>query len=221
MEETNVISPNMIVALTFDDGPNTEITPLVLDKLEQYNIIASFYVIGNLINPETTKVIKRAIDLGCEIQNHSWTHSFMTKLTKEEIKKEIKETSEKIKEITNVEPKFFRPPYIDVNELMFEAIDLPFICGYHAEDWVETVSSEERAKRLLDQAKDGCILLLHDMIGNIKTVDALDIIIPELQKRGYEFVTTTELFKRRNIDAKVHNGVIYSNVNDTKLYLQK
>lgn len=220
MEEGNVKPSDKIVALTFDDGPNTEITPLVLDKLEQYNIIASFFVIGNLINTESAKVVKRAFDLGCEIHNHSWTHSFMTKQTKEEMIKEIEETSNKIIEITNVEPKFFRPPFIDVNELMFEAIDLPFICGYCAEDWVETVSSEERAKRILDQVADGGIILLHDMIGNIKTVDALDIIIPELQKRGYEFVTTTELFQRRNIDAIAHNGVIYSNVNDTKPYLQ-
>lgn len=221
MGQTNVIPSNKIVALTFDDGPNTEITPLVLDKLEQYNIVASFFVVGNSINTESEEVMKRAIHLGCDIQNHSWTHSFMTKLTKEEIKKEIEDTSKKIKEIANVEPKFFRPPYVDVNELMYEAIDLPFICGYAAEDWVETVSSEERAKRILDQAIDGGIILLHDFTGNIKTVNALDIIIPELQKRGFEFVTITELFMHKNIDAKAHNGVIYSNVSDTKPYLQK
>ncbi|MDD5934493.1 MAG: polysaccharide deacetylase family protein [Clostridiales bacterium] len=209
-----------IIAITFDDGPNTEITPLVLDKLEQYHIIGSFFVIGNLINEESAKVMQRAVALGCDIHNHSWTHSFMTKLTKEEIIKEIEDTTKKIKEVTGQDAKFFRPPYIDVNDVMFESIDLPFICGQGGQDWVPTVSSKDRAKKILDHVSDGSIIMLHDFVGNMKSVVALDIIIPELQRRGYEFVTITELFKRRGIEPKAYNGVVYSNVKDAVPYLE-
>ena len=76
------IDPNKpVIALTFDDGPNTGTTCEVLDILEKYMVRASFFVVGNNITPETEGVIKRAYDLGCEINNHSKTHSVMPDLT--------------------------------------------------------------------------------------------------------------------------------------------
>ena len=75
-------------SLTFDDGPNLDHDTTMndmLDILEKYNIKASFFLIGNKINKENEKVIKRAFDMGCDIENHSWTHPDMAKLTREEI----------------------------------------------------------------------------------------------------------------------------------------
>jgi peptidoglycan/xylan/chitin deacetylase (PgdA/CDA1 family) len=205
-----------ICALTFDDGPNTVTTPLVLDKLQKYDVKASFFLVGDNITDESAKVAKRAAELGCEINNHSKTHSAMTDLTPDEIKDEIAFTNEKIIGITGKAPNFFRPPYIAVNDTMFENIDLPFIAGFGAEDWEDSVSAEERRKRIISQARDGFIILLHDMMGNDKTVEALDIIIPTLKKDGYEFVTVTELFEKSGITPK--KGIIYSYTEQTTVY---
>lgn len=199
-----------LIALTFDDGPNTGTTLEVLDVLSKHQVKASFFLIGNLITEETIPVILKEVEMGCEIQNHSWTHSFMDKFTEEEIREEIKKTSEKITEITGKEPRFFRPPFIVVNDLMYDVIDMPFICGQGVEDWVPSVSAEERAKRILEQAVDGSIVLLHDLQGNSNTVKALDTVIPELKNRGYEFVTISEIFEKKKEPIKSNPGKLYS-----------
>ena len=201
-----------VIALTFDDGPNITCTPYVLDVLEKYNAKASFFVIGDNINEESAQVMKRAYDMGCEINNHSKTHSYMNKMSAEEIAAEIQYTSDLVEQYTGEPTKFFRPPYIAVNSKMFETIDLPFINGKGCNDWDDKVSTETRIEKTLEQAEDGGIILLHDADMNYNTVDALDVIIPKLQEEGYELVTLSDLFYAKGIEP-VHDSTqkIYSN----------
>lgn len=199
-----------VIALTFDDGPNTSATPAVLDRLEKYNVKASFFVIGNNINEKSGAVMKRAHDMGCEINNHSQTHSYMTKMSMEEIKAEIEYTDQLVEKYTGEKTKFFRPPYISVNSELYAAVDMPFINGVGANDWDDSVSVEERAERILEQTKDGVIILLHDADMNIKTVEALDTIIPELQAQGYQFATVSELFKAKGVEISPDDQSLYT-----------
>ena len=209
-EDTEMSEEVKYIALTFDDGPNATTTNEVIDKLEKYGIVASFFLIGNNIDDESAKAVKRAYDLGCEIDNHSRTHSNMTELSAEDIKAEYDYTDGKVYEITGEHTKFFRPPYIAVHQIMFDNIDAPFIAGIGANDWEDRVTAEMRARMILKQAKDGDIILLHDAEGNSMTVEALDTIIPELQKQGYKFVTVTELFKAKGITPDMEK--VYTNV---------
>ncbi len=202
-----------IIALTFDDGPNTDITPQVLDLLEEHGILASFFLIARNITPESAEVVRRAKAMGCDIENHTVTHPFMDKMTVEEIRREVDTCTEKIIEITGEAPKFFRPPFIAVNKEMYDNIDMTFICGMGCEDWVPTVTAEERAERVLANAADGQIVLLHDMQWNQNTVEALKTIIPELKKRGYSFVTVSQLFEQKGITPQ--HGWLYSNALQT------
>ncbi|MDE6599944.1 MAG: polysaccharide deacetylase family protein [Oscillospiraceae bacterium] len=201
---------NKLAALTFDDGPNTVTTPQVLDVLEQHGIPASFFVVGNNITPESSEVMRRAVKLGCEIENHSRTHSDMSQMSAEEMLAEINFTSDAVEAAVGRRPKFFRPPYISYNQLMFDTIDLTFICGVGADDWNDEVSAEERFSRIMEQVSDGTIILLHDMTGNSRTVEAIGKIIPALISDGYEFVTVSELFSRKNIVPRKNS--IYTNV---------
>lgn len=201
----------MRISLTFDDGPNTETTPEVLTILEKYNVKASFFLIGQLINDESKEMIKRQLADGCTIENHSWTHSDMTKFTAEQIKDEIKRTSDIITSYTKDEPQFFRPPYICVNQTMYDSIQLPFICGMGVNDWEDDVSAEKRAQGVINGACDGQIILLHDMKGNKNTVEALKTIIPTLQEKGVQFMTVRELFKDCGINP-VQKNKIWTNV---------
>lgn len=199
-----------LIALTFDDGPNTDTTCQVLDILQKHNVVASFFLIGNLITKKTIPVVERQVAAGHDIQNHSWTHPFMDKLKPKKILDEVAKTSAKIAEVTGKEPQFFRPPFIAVNDSMYELIKMPFICGQGVEDWVPTVSAEERCKRVLEQSVDGSIVLLHDMHKNDNTVAALEPIIVGLKERDFEFVTITELFNRKNEPIKSNPGKLYS-----------
>lgn len=215
-EETEMSEEVKYIALTFDDGPNSTTTNEVIDKLDKYGIVASFFLVGNNIDDESAKAVKRAYDLGCEIDNHSRTHSNMTELSAEEIKAEYDYTDGKVYEITGEHTKFFRPPYIAVHQIMFDNIDVPFIAGIGANDWEDRVTAEMRSRMILKQAKDGDIILLHDAEGNSMTVEALDTIIPELQKQGYKFVTVTELFKAKGIEPDMEK--VYTNVMQKNQY---
>ena len=198
-----------VVALTFDDGPSNT-TPMVLDKLEQYGVVASFFVCGNNVGEQTADTVKRAYDMGCEINNHSKSHQNMTKLTEKQIRKEITETSQRVEEITGEPTHFFRPPYIAVNDLMYDTVGMAFICGYGSNDWDAKVTVQERSDRVLEQISDGSIILLHDAEGNTKTVEALDLLIPALQKEGYTLVTVSQLFEAKGISPDTHT--MYSDV---------
>ena len=206
-----------LIALTFDDGPSSS-TPMVLDKLEKYNIVASFFVLGAELDAQNALIIGRALKMGCEINNHSRTHSDMTKMTREQILAELKYTSDKVMEITGEPTRFFRPPYIAVNDLMFDSIDMPFICGYGADDYDDSISAQERSSRILEQISDGSIILLHDSSGNIKTVEALDLLIPVLIERGYIFVTVSQLFQAKKIVPEKHARIIFSYAEQTTMY---
>ena len=202
--------PNRI-ALTFDDGPNTTITPQVLDLLEEHGIVASFFLIAQNITPESARQARRAFDMGCSIENHSVTHREMNVLPPEEIREEIRVCTEKVTEITGVPPRFFRPPYIALSPALFDAVDsLYFISGSGCEDWVPEVPADVRARRVLGNAKDGEIVLLHDMPGNTATVEALKTIIPELKSRGFTFCTVPQIFAECGVTPV--RGRIYSNV---------
>ncbi len=213
-EETDMtyeIDPTKpMVAITFDDGPNTTTTVQILDILEEYNVRASFFVIGDNINDKSGEVMKRAYDMGCEINNHSKTHQSMPNLTADEIRAEIEYTSGKVEEITGEAPKFFRPPYIAVNNTMYDSIDMPFICGFGCNDWENNVTAKMRATKTLEQVCDGAIILLHDFYGNTPTVEALKTIIPSLLDQGYQLVTVSELFEAKGVEIKGDDTNLYS-----------
>ena len=206
------------IALTFDDGPDPEITPQVLDILKEHGAKGSFFLIGNNITPETEYLVRREQAEGHEINTHSLTHSDMTKLTDQQILDEMEETERRITAIIGQRPKFFRPPYIAYDERMFRLIDLPFICGIGCNDWDQSVSAEERVQKVLADAADGVMILLHDQQNNQKTVEALKVIVPTLIRQGYELVTLTELFEVYGIAPRSDLPIIYSDVFKTDLY---
>ena len=203
------------IALTFDDGPNTTTTADILDLLEEFGVKASFFVIGQNINSGSGKVMKRAHDMGCEINSHSYTHSYMDKMEAEDIAEEMEKTAELIYEYTGEYPKFFRPPYIAVNSTLYESVDIPFICGIGCNDWNQKIPAAKRVQVIERSCDDGDIILLHDSAGNDQTVEALKEIIPFYLEQGYEFVTVTELFKAKGITPSADTEIMYSSATET------
>ena len=203
------------IALTFDDGPNTTTTADILDVLNEFGVTASFFVIGQNISSGSGAVMKRAHDMGCEINSHSYTHSYMDKMEAEKIKDEMERTADLIYEYTGEYPKFFRPPYIAVNSTLYENVDIPFICGIGCNDWNQKIPAVKRVQMITRSCDDGDIILLHDAAGNDQTVEALKEIIPFYLEQGYEFVTVTELFKAKGITPSADTEIIYSSATET------
>ena len=202
------------ISLTFDDGPTVGITDQVLDILEEEKVTASFFLIADRITPDTEYLMKRALSLGCTLENHSRTHMDMRELAADEILSEISYTSDRIFEVTGESPHFFRPPFIYISQRMYDMIRLPFICGFGCEDWLPEIPAKERARRVLADAHDGEIVLLHDMENNQATVDALREIIPALKSMGYGLINIRELFRKYDICPSV--GRTYSGVFDIR-----
>lgn len=200
------------IALSFDDGPNTTITPQVLDVLEQNGVKASFFVIGQNITPESAVVMQRAAKMGCTIENHSYTHQYMSRFDEKKIVEEIAKTDALIEHYVGRTPQYFRPPYINHNKLMHDTIDKVFICGAGCNDWVADVTAEQRLETMLTTIKDGDIFLLHDFEGNVNTVEALKKLIPEMKKRGFTFVTVPEIFELTGKQIPENDQNIYTNV---------
>ena len=188
--------PVKYLALAFDDGPNLTTESRMLELLARHQVPATFFVIGENITDESAGNMKRAIEQGCEIGNHSFTHPMMTMLDEAQVKEEIETTSALIEQITGKRPTLFRPPYINVKPEMYDWIDLTFICGKGCQDWEATADKEFRREGIIANAEPGAIYLLHDFEGNEATVEALNEAIPVLKEQGYVFVTVSELFKK-------------------------
>ena len=94
------MSEKKYIALTFDDGPSETTSMKVLEKLKKFNVPGSFFLIGDNITPESEWIVREELAYGCDIENHSLTHSDMRTLDKETIIAEIKETTRRIVEIT-------------------------------------------------------------------------------------------------------------------------
>ena len=115
-----------MVALTFDDGPHSRNTDDIVNILSKYNAHATFFMLGsNAV--KYPDVVKRVFDAGHEIGIHTWSHKELTKLSSDEIKKEVDNTASKIEKITGKRPTLVRPPYGSINENVRNAIDNPLI----------------------------------------------------------------------------------------------
>jgi oligosaccharide reducing-end xylanase len=209
---TPTSNPNAkLIALTFDDGPDNTKTARVLDKLDKYKVPATFMMIGQNISSGTSAIVKRVVNSGHEIGNHSWDYSSMNSMSATQIKDYISRTSAAILQYAGVTPKFFRAPNLAYSQTMYDAIDLTFVQGVTCNDWSQSSTAQQRANDIINGARDGMIALMHDNQPDPHpTPEALDIIIPTLQSKGYEFVTLTELFKRK--------GVTVPNPSDSKAY---
>lgn len=186
------------IALTFDDGPHPKITLKILDLLKKYDIKATFFVIGvNVDNyPEP---LKRAVEQGHEIGNHTNSHSILKSMNKTKVADEIDSCENKVFKLTNIKTKVLRPPcgmYDDTLVKLAKQSNYKIILwNIDTHDWAH-MSTNDIVKNVTKNVKGGDIILCHDYIsGENHTFDALEILIPMLLEKGFEFVTVSQLLQ--------------------------
>lgn len=185
------------IALTFDDGPTPTVTNRILDTLEKYQAKATFFVVGRQLSHDKDLVM-RAVSLGCEIGNHTWEHKQMTKYKKGALKKSISKTDEAVKMYTGYEVSLVRPTYGKVNDRVKKSVARPMIYwNVDTEDWKSRDAKKILASVKKENLRDGDIILLHDLYP--ATADAIEKIIPYLQKKGYELMTVSELMAGKQV----------------------
>jgi peptidoglycan/xylan/chitin deacetylase (PgdA/CDA1 family) len=204
-----VHSAEKVVALTFDDGPNEPYTSQILEILKDYNIKATFFVVGCNVElyPETAK---RILSEGHVLGNHSYSHNANHALT-EYGSRDLERAQEVIFNITGVMPHLYRPPHgrktpwelhsVKVNRLI-EVTWSASANDQHVLAFFGKPTPETFAKEIVRATRPGEIILLHDGFGTLHdtaksdrslTVKALPLIIEQLQAEGYKIVTVPEL----------------------------
>lgn len=189
-----------IVALTFDDGPHPEFTPQILDILDKYHIKATFFMVGKEMI-KYPDVVKEVVKRGHVIGNHTYTHPHDIELdTRAQMKQELENCEKVIEQLTGKRTHLFRSPrglvdstvFMIANEEGYRVI-LWTVCADHH----DAPTPQLMAKRVLQHIKPGGIVLAHDGMYCMrrKDVAATPLIIEELIKRGYKFVTVPELIK--------------------------
>ena len=177
------------IALTFDDGPSS-FTNRLLDCLEKNNAKATFFMTGTEIASFPDEV-KRMKKLGCELGNHTYDHTELTTLSFDEIISEVDKVNEQLINLTGEGASVVRPPYGSVNDTVRSAINLPLILwSIDTLDW-KTLNAESTVEEVMNNVKDGSVILMHDIFST--SVDAAEILIPQLIEKGYQLVTVHEL----------------------------
>ena len=183
-----------MVALTFDDGPNPETTPRILEALGENYSHATFFVVGT--NAEKYQDVLQSISAGGnELGNHTYNHANLTSLDSDGVEKEINKVNRVVKKATGEKATVIRPPYGSYNDAVLKLADEPLILwNIDTEDW-----KSRNAKKIVDavmkNVKDGDIILMHDIYET--TADAVEILLPKLKEKGYQVVTVSELAKYR------------------------
>ncbi|MFZ0063428.1 MAG: glycosyltransferase [Pyrinomonadaceae bacterium] len=199
-----------LIALTFDDGPDPRWTPAILDILKRENVPATFFIIGSngQAHPD---LVKRIVNEGHEIGNHTFTHPNLGEVPRPLVDLELNATQRLIESLTGRSTVLFRPPYFgdaeadkpEEVEPAMRAEQLGYIMvGLRIDpgDWKTPISPDEIIQRTTGRASDtnpetrGQIVLLHDSGGDRSaTVAALPGLIHELRAHGMRFVSVSEL----------------------------
>lgn len=185
-----------MVALTFDDGPSS-FTNRLLDCLEANNVKATFFLVGTEASYFTEEV-KRIASLGCELGNHSNSHTDFTTLDAGSIQNEISKVDELVMELTGQTTTVLRPPYGSYNSTVASLVNLPMILwSIDTLDW-ETQDAQKIVDAVMSEVKDGSVILMHDLFP--ETVDAIEILIPRLKEEGYTMMTIHELAAAKGVE---------------------
>lgn len=189
-----------ILYLTFDAGFENGNTPAILDALKKHNAPATFFVVGNYLNT-SPELIKRMVDEGHIVGNHTYHHPDMSKIsTKEDFEKEITDVEKKYKEITGKDMiKFYRPPqgkYSKSNLQMAKDMGYKtFFWSLAYVDWDQNnqPSKEEAFDKLLKRVHPGAIVLLHSTSSTNGQI--LDELLTKWEEMGYTFQSLDTLVK--------------------------
>jgi cellulose synthase/poly-beta-1,6-N-acetylglucosamine synthase-like glycosyltransferase/peptidoglycan/xylan/chitin deacetylase (PgdA/CDA1 family) len=199
-------APGKRVVISFDDGPDPQWTPKILDVLKQYNVKAVFFTIG-LEAEKYPGILKRIYREGHEIGNHTFTHPDISNISTQYARVELNLTERLLAAKLGIKPVLFRPPYsVDQEPDTADEVrplELTQSMGYitvgdkiDPDDWHDDPrpSPQQITESVMSQLGHGSIILLHDGGGNrANTVKALSMIIEGLHARGYQIISVHEL----------------------------
>ena len=181
------------ISISFDCAWGVDYTDRILEIMEKYNVKCTFFTV-KFWTEKYGDYVEKIHKAGHEIGTHSSTHKYMSRLSEEEIEKEITASCEAIEKITGEKVKLFRPPYGDYNDRLIKCVDglgLKTVqWSVDSLDWKD-LSCDSIVERVVKKVKSGSIILCHN--NGLHTADALPKIFEVLLAQGYQFVPISEL----------------------------
>lgn len=188
----NQFKEKKLIALTFDDGPNPNTTPQLLNILKEKKVPVTFFALGENVQ-QYPKIIERESKDGHEVASHTWDHKNLQNLSTEEQKKEILNANQLVNKITGQNISLYRPPYGSFNDNILKITPCTIVnWSVDTNDWRYN-TSKPVIENALNYAYDGSIILMHDI--HSWSVEAVPQIIDGLHQKGYTFVTVSTLLK--------------------------
>ena len=186
------------LSISFDAAWGADKTTEIMNICDEYKVKATFFLVGFWIEEYPDKV-KEIYNRGFEIGIHSNTHPDMAKLSKTEMKQELSTNIKLIEDLTGFRPKLFRPPYGSYNNKLIEVCkELNLNCiqwDVDSLDW-QGISADEITRRVVDNVKNGSIILCHNNSDNI--IPALTMVLERLTMQGYKICSIGELIYYEN-----------------------
>lgn len=202
------VGSTKLIALTFDDGPSAANTGRLLDGLKARGAHVSFFMTGQNAK-RNPSLVKRAYEEGHQICSHTYDHALLTNLKNSDIKSQLDKTNKILDDAIGYDLSYcLRPPYGGYNDRVLSTANTPcYYWSVDTRDW-ESRNANSAYNMFIRYARDGSIVLMHDLYGT--TVTAALNAIDTLKKQGFEFVTINELQVRRGITPMA--GKIYFDI---------
>ncbi len=193
----NYTNSKKSVAITFDDSPNKGKTDVLLNYLKDNLVHATFFVVGNKIEYNKNLLIKMKNN-GNEIGSHSYSHQQLTKLSSDEFILDFEKVNNLYQEIFQENLTLLRPPYGLIKDRQMSLLKVKYILwSLDTNDW-RYQDSDYIVNYVLDNIKDGDIILMHDSYDS--TVEAIYELLPILYSKGYQVMSVSELAKLKGYD---------------------
>ncbi len=189
-------SKNRHVAITFDDGPNPDVTPGILKILEQHQASATFFMIGREALSQVD-LSKRVVEAGHEVGNHTMNHVKCSAESERELFRQIQDAQDAIRFASGQEARWFRPPFGDFDEAQ---LHLPSRSGLSTVFWTTKVKDWENddadaiVKQVKNGLKPGAIITLHEK--RTCVVEALEKVLEACREAELKPVTLSEMLSR-------------------------
>ena len=194
-----------LIALTYDDGPRTDVGARLMDIFEKYGQRTTFFMVGDRVAARASEV-KRMADDGHELANHTYDHVYLNKVGAETIQNQVRACNDIIEQTCGIRPRIMRLPGGNKNSTVLANVNMPIILwNIDTKDWSHR-NTQKTIDAVMGKVSDGDIVLMHELYES--TAEASEYMVPKLVEQGFQLVTVSELaaIKGRELTA---NGVYY------------